>query len=69
MTTLSWLAVLLLGGIVAACGGPTAPAMPGETPLAALRGQTSAADRTQRAARRRSALRLHVQPLLSGLPG
>ena len=36
MTTLSWLAVLLLGGIVAACGGPTAPAMPGETPLAAL---------------------------------
>ena len=36
MTTLSWLAVLLLGGIVAACGGPTAPAMPGETPPAAL---------------------------------
>ena len=36
MTQLSWLVVLLLGGMVTACGGPTSPAMPDETPPAAL---------------------------------
>ena len=36
MKKLSWLAVLLLGGTVSACGGPPPPTMPDETLPAAL---------------------------------